>query len=254
MKKNLNQIFDELLDRYIKTIEKSYQDRYKKAKDKEFIKEELITDAGFVLGWEYLSPENAKLIDLFMVMYKRGDDISTILTHIKKTYGEVEDERPFKRIENGKKITLYIDEEEKALKKLALDERKLLKLLIRHTAFRGIQKRLPTMFEESDVSLKGKRNSSVQWTSPKDTKNEFVQLIYGLHQAGFINNGTGEVTKITETLAEIFGLDLGKNWQSNHSASIHKAKNNYQAPVFDKIKEAYGKYTNELINDKKKKG
>lgn len=102
MKKDLNQIFDELLTRYIKTIDKNYQSRYKKAKDKEFVKEEFVTDAGFVLGWEYLSTENAKLIDLFSVMYKRGDDIITILAHIKKTYGEVDDVRPFKRIENGK--------------------------------------------------------------------------------------------------------------------------------------------------------
>jgi hypothetical protein len=253
MKKDLNQIFDELLNRYIKTIEKNYHLRYKKAKDKEFVKEELTTDTGFVLGWEYLTPENAKLIDLFSVMYKRGDDISTILTHIKKMYGEVDDERPFKRIENGKKITLYIGEEEKALKKLALNERKLLTLLIRHTAFREMQKRLPTMFEEKDASLKSKKSDSLQWTSAKDTKNEFVQLVYGLHQSGFINKGQGEITKITEALAEIFGLDLGKNWQSNHSASIHKANSDYQPQVFDKIKQAYLGYAVTQRENKKKK-
>ncbi|MBA3705869.1 MAG: RteC domain-containing protein [Bacteroidetes bacterium] len=251
MKKDLNQIFPELLGRYIKTIQNNYQLRYRRAKDKEFVFNELNTDAGFIIGWESLAPENSQIIDVFSKMYKRGDNISDILTHIKKIYGEVENERPFKRIENGKKITLYLGEEEKALKKLALDERKLLKLVIRHTAYREIQKKLPTMFEEQVAQTKTK-SINVQWTAPKETKNEFVQLIYGLHQAGFINKGQGEITKITENLAEIFGIDLGKNWQSNHSASIHKANKDYQPPIFDKIKEAYHRYTSDLRGEKKK--
>jgi hypothetical protein len=36
-----------------------------------------------------------------------------------------------------------------------------------------------------------------------------VQLIYALHEAGLINNGKGEITKITEALAETLELDLG---------------------------------------------
>lgn len=252
MKKDLNQIFDELLRRYIKTIQNNYQSRYKRAKDKEFVFNELNTDAGFILGWESLAPENSQIIDVFTTMYKRGDDISSILTYIKKTYGEVEDELPFKRIENGKKITLYLGEEEKALKKLALNERKLLKLVIRHTAFREIQKQLPTMFEGLE-NTPLVTHHPIKWTSKKDNKNEFVQLIYGLYKAGLINEGKGEITKIVESLAGVFKIDLGKGWQANHSSSIHKAKNNYQPPVFNKIKEAYQQYMQDQIEGKKKK-
>jgi hypothetical protein len=93
----------------------------------------------------------------------------------------------------------------------------------------------------------------IKWTSKKDNKNEFVQLVYGLHKAGFINEGKGEITKIVESLAGIFKIDLGKGWQANHSSSIHKAKNDYQPPIYNKIKEAYQRYMEEQIESKKKK-
>lgn len=252
MKKDLNTIFDELVSRYIKTIERDYQSKYKRAKDKEFIKEELKKGTDFILDWTWLDTSKGKLIGVFQDIYKRGDDIENILVFIRKTFGEIEDELPFKRIENGKKITLYISEEDKALKKLALDERKLLKLLIRDTAYRNIQKRLPSLFEESQNATVTS-NNQIKWTGKKDNKNEFVQLIYGLHKAGFINEGKGEITKIVESLAGVFKIELGKGWQANHSSSIHKAKFNHQPPIFDKIKEAYVQYMQEQIEGKKKK-
>ncbi len=253
MNKDLNQIFEELLKRYTAVIEKEYLHRYKKAKDKEFILAELKNDTDFVLGWETLTLENSKLIDVFSTRYKRGEDINDILNHIKKTFGEVDDELPFKRIENGKKITIYLSEEEKALKKLALDKRKLFKLLIRSIAFTDIQKRMTEMF--SETTLKSKLNSynGLKWTAKKDNKNEFVQLIYGLHKAGFINEGKGEITKIIETLAEIFKIELGKGWQANHSSSIHKGNRDYKAKIFKTIEEAYHNYCEELRESAKKR-
>ena len=254
MSKDLNQVFGELFNRYVKTIEKDYKERYKKAKDKEFIKDELKKGTDFTIGWASTTTEKGKLIKAFSQMYKRGEDMNQIIAHLRKEFGEVEDVKSYQLIENGKKITLYLSEEEKALKKLALNERKLLKFLIRDAAYREIQKKFPTMFDEDASLTKSKKNNTtIQWTSAKDTKNEFVQLIYGLHQAGFINKGKGEITKITEALADVFEIDLGKNWQSNHSASIHKAKNNYQPPVFTKIKDAYLKYAQTLVQEKNKK-
>ncbi len=254
MSKDLNQVFEELLNRYVKTIAKDYKERYKRAKDKEFIKDELKKGTDLTLDWAFHATEKGKLIKVFSEMYKRGEDMYHIIAHLRKEFGEVEDVKPYQLIEDGKKITLYLSEEEKVLKKLALNERKLLKFLIRNEAYREIQKKFPTMFEEEVSSTKSKKNNTiVQWTSAKDTKNEFVQLIYGLHQAGFINKGKGEITKITEALSDMFEIDLGKNWQSNHSASIHKAKNNYQPPIFTKIKEAYLKYAETLVEEKNKK-
>lgn len=254
MKKDLDRTFNDLVARYVKTIEKDYQSRYRKAKDKAFIIEELKKGTDFAIDWTWLDTSKGKLIKVFSDMYKRGDNMNDIIAHLRKVFGEVEDELPFKRIENGKKITLYLSEEDQALKKLALNERKLLKLLIRDTAYREIQKRLSTMFDEP-VSTPASKDITypIKWTGKKDNKNEFVQLIYGLHKAGFINEGKGEITKIVESLAGTFKIDLGKGWQANHSSSIHKAKNNYQPPIYNKIKEAYQQYMEEQIESKKKK-
>ena len=253
MSKDLNQVFDELLNRYMKAIEKDYKLRYKQAKDKEFIIEELTKGTDFTIEWEELDSGKGKLITLFTEMYKRGENMSIILKHLRKTFGEVEDIKPFKRIENGKRTTIYLDEEEKALKKLALNERKLFKVLIRSTAFKAVKKKLPTLFDESLSKKETKNNTQITWTGSDKNKNEFVQLVYGLYQAGLINEGNGEIIKITESLADTFGIELGKNWQSNHSASIHKAKANYQPPIFDKVKEAYLKYAKALAYEKKQK-
>lgn len=252
MKKDLSQIFDELLNRYIKTIEKNYRGRYKKAKDKEFVKDELKKESDFILDWTWLDTSKGKLIQAFSEMYKRGENMNEIISHIRKSFGEIEDIKPFRRIANGKKITLYLSDEEKALKSLALNERKLLKFLIRDTAYREIQKKLHSMFDEPE-NIAVTTTYPIKWTGKKDNKNEFVQLIYSLHKAGFINDGKGEITKIVESLALVFKVDLGKGWQANHSSSIHKAKNNYQPPVFDKIKEAYQEYFQDQVESKKKK-
>jgi hypothetical protein len=56
-----------------------------------------------------------------------------------------------------------------------------------------------------------------------------------------------------DAFSEMLGLDLSKNWQSNHSASIHKAKNSYQPPVFEAIKRAYIEYAEDLVEEKKKR-
>jgi hypothetical protein len=253
MSKDLNKVFDELLNRYIKAIENDYLSRYKKAKDKDFIIEELTKGTDFTIGWEEVDLGKGKMITLFSDMYKRGENMNEIMDHLRKTFGEVDEIKPYKLIENGKKITLYLSEEEKALKKLALNERKLFKVLIRNTAFKAIKKKFPTMFENVTPQRAIKSHLQMKWTGSEKNKNEFVQLIYALHEAGLINDGKGEITKITETLAETLELDLGKHWQSNLSASIHKANMEYQPPIFDKIKEAYLKYAEKLAYEKKRK-
>lgn len=253
MVKDLNSVFEELLTRYTKAIENDYKSQYRKAKDKEFIVEELTKGTDFIIEWEEVNSIKEKPLNTFSTMYKRGESITDIVAYIKNTYGNVEDIKPYKLIENGKKITLYLSDEEKALKKLALDERKLLKILIRNTAYKEIKKKLRTLFGDTTSKNETKINSQIIWSGSEKNKNEFVQLIYGLHQAGLINNGKGEVTKLTVQLAEIVGLDLGNNWQSNLSASIHKAKMEYQPPIFDKIKDGYLKYAEKLAYEKKRK-
>jgi len=73
-----------------------------------------------------------------------------------------------------------------------------------------------------------------------------------LHKAGLINEGKGEITKIVEAIATVFDVKLGENWQSNHSASIHRANSDYQPLIFRKIREAYQQYIGNQIENKKK--
>lgn len=252
MEKDKDIVFDGLLIRYKKIIEQSIKSNLKKARDKEAVWQQMESELDFYIN--FLQVNNSRLLEVFSAQYKRGEEIGKIICHIRKTFGEnVPDVLPFKRLENGKKITLYISEEDKALKQLVLNDRKLIKLIIRYIVTTDIKKRLPGLCSEAEQpEIKKQHHPIVKWTGTKDNKNEFVQLVYGLYQAGYINEGKGEITKIVETLSDVFNIPLGENWQSNHSASIHKVKNDYQAPIFRKIQEAYQQYTESLIESKKR--
>jgi hypothetical protein len=254
MAENGSILFDGLLTRYIKTIEKSIKSRIKKARDKETVRKQIESDLDFYINLSVADKNQVRILDVFSDWYKRGENTGKTLAFIRKTFGEdVNDILPFQRIENGKSITLYISEEDKELKSLVLNERKLIKFLIRYVCHLEMKKRLQELFNEAEKpEIKNRQQAIVKWTGSKDNKNEFVQLIYGLHQAGFINEGKGEITKIIEALSEVFNIQLGENWQSNHSASIHKVKSDYHAPIFRKIQQAYEAYTNSLIESKKK--
>jgi hypothetical protein len=253
MKKEIGTVFEELLTRYITSVEKNIKSRIKTARDTNHVRAEITDEIEQSISWSTFGENQDKLAEAFLSGYKRGEDITKIFVRIRKQFGEdVEDILPFRRIENGKKINLYLSDEEKALKELALNDRKLMKFLVRHITYLDIKNRLPELLIEKQKSEPKQSTPPLKWTGTKDNKNEFVQLIYGLHKAGLINNGKGEITKITEDLAGVFGISLGNNWQSNHSASIHKAKRDYQPSIFRKIQEAYQTYTENLIEDKKK--
>lgn len=246
--------FDLLLTKYVSIIERSLRLRMAKARDKEFVAKEIIDEIDVTIEFTTSNPSFEGMLKNFQLMYLRGDDLEEIIKHIIKVFGtDVQEIRPFKRIENDKAITVYISKEEKELKDFASDERKLVRFLIRHTAYTEIKKRLhDILILEVRQDVKPIESSySIQWTGNKDNKNEFVQLVYALHEAGYLNKGKGEITKIIESLSEILQVGLGKNWQSNHSASIHKANKDYQPPVFEKIKQAYHLYMDELITAKK---
>lgn len=258
MKKDVGEVFEDLFNRYTKTIEQNIKARIKQAKDKEFVKNEITAEIEFMLSWLQADKQKAKLTEVFDLWYKRGNEPKKILSFVRKTFGEeVTDILPFRRIEkNGTRTTLYISEEEKALKHFVLDDRKLMKFFVRYMAYIEIQKKIADLFDTPEkTETKTKPSYPFKWTTPapaKDNKNEFVQLIYGLHKAGFINSGKGEITKIVEAAADVFDVKLGENWQSNHSASIHKAKHNYQPLIFHKIREAYQQYTDDMIEGKRK--
>jgi hypothetical protein len=65
MKKNLLTVFDELVVRYIKTIQKDYQSRYKRAKDKDFIKGEFKKGTDFIHDLTRLDTSKGQPVGVF---------------------------------------------------------------------------------------------------------------------------------------------------------------------------------------------
>jgi len=60
-----------------------------------------------MVDWEAVSIEKGKLISLFADMYKKGDDLNKFLDHLKKVFTGVDDIKPFKLIEDGKKTMVF---------------------------------------------------------------------------------------------------------------------------------------------------
>lgn len=193
------------------------------------------------------------MIDLFSSHYKLGEPIDVFFSVVREVYVNNPDDSPTQQFEEDNDISEYLADEKKELKQLASDEKKLVRLLVRFVAFQEIEKKLPNILSLADKKGTNARAEQhpVKWTSIKDNKNDFVQLVYGLHKAGYLNKGKGEITKIVETLAETFQVDLGKNWQSNLSSSIHKSKHGYEPPIFNKIRQAYQYYAEDQITAKK---
>ena len=92
--------------------------------------------------------------------------------------------------------------------------------------------------------------SQLKWKADNET--EFVQLVYSLYEAGYITNDNHSITKMVEQMADIFGLSLGNNWQSNLSKSINKRNIDYVPEIFGRLSEGFNKYKEKLIAKKKK--
>ncbi len=251
MKKDLNQIFDELLNSYIKTIETNCLDQLKKAKNKTSVQDLILNQVrGMTRCYSRVFSKHTKAFNYFIAKYNAGENIETILEKIKTDYPTALKIIPEKDDRENVDLIPFGKEEGLLLSEFPSEHQKIISFHAAYLALNEIAKRIPGYLNKEEKIPIAK--SVLKWTAPKDTKNEFVQLVYGLHQAGFINNGTGEIIKITETLGEVFGLDLGKNWQSNHSASIHKANSDYKPQVFDKIEQAYIRYATGQREHKKK--
>lgn len=266
----MKQTFEELLNRYTVMIERNVEKRYTKAKDKEFVRKEIEREFALINVIQVAGEHKEKMVDTFFTYYKRGESMEETLLFIRKVYGEdVKDELDFRKVENGVSLPIYISAEEKELREFVMSAKKLKHFFIRYLAFLEIEKNLASLFIKSElmpaltkeIQLENKKASEInsnnpvliKWTGSRENRNEFVQLIYGLHSSGFINNVKGEITKIVESLASIFDLELSKNWQSNHSSSIHKSKNDYEPKIFNSIKDAYKDYTMSLVEGKRKR-
>lgn len=241
--------FEALLGRYIRLIMYGIQSDIRKARDKQFVRSSGKESLEQVLI-DYQEGEFGDLCRRFAAEYKRGKDIYgsllevrkeilTNYTHLKSAPSEQTDQPIYQNKRQGSFNIL------------------LVKGMLRFVAFLTVYEDYDEMTAEPVLAIPVKASKPVlHWTNiipTKENKNEFVQLIYGLYQAGFINHGRGEITKIVEAAAEAFDVKLGPNWQSNHSSSIHKAKRDYEPPVFRKMQEAYRQYADDLIDGKRRR-
>ncbi|MDE2026652.1 MAG: RteC domain-containing protein, partial [Patescibacteria group bacterium] len=236
---SLDNTFNNLLERYTQAIEKDMQTRLSKARDKMFTLKEIEKGEDFIVGILKAEKHKKDFIKTFDSHYKRGESIEYIFKLLRESYGEAEEIKPYRLIQIDEQDVededIYISEEEKELKELSRNERNMLRFFVRYLAHSDIQKRLIKLKQEiagQEPLGRSGVNYTIRWTGKKDNKNEFVQLIYALHQAKFINEGKGEITRIVETLAEAFNVQLGHNWQSNLSGSIHKRNRDYEPPIF----------------------
>jgi len=249
-----NERFEKLCARYISSIENNLRKRLNKAKDKEYVLEEIKKEIAFINKTIVSNPKIKEMVDDFLNLYKNGESVDNIFSHIVDRYGkEIEGIEPGTPVyKDGEQVGVYPMDDEKELKQLTGDEKKLTKFLVNCIAYLEVEKKLPgLLIVEQKTETTNKMLYPVQWTGSRDNKNDFVQLIYGLHEAGYLNKGSGEITKIVETLADILKVGLGKSWQSNLSSSIHKSKHDYEPPIFNKIKQAYLRYTDDLVTAKK---
>ncbi|MBS1779253.1 MAG: RteC domain-containing protein [Bacteroidetes bacterium] len=249
-----NERFERLCSRYVSSIENNLRKRLNKAKDKEYVLEEIKKETDFINKTLVSNPNIKELVDIFLDLYKKGENIDYIFRRISDRFdNEIEGIKPGTPVyKDGELIGTYPLEDEKELKQLTGDEKKLTKFLVSCIAYDEVEKGLPNLLTKTQQPEPvAKMDYTIQWTGRRDNKNEFVQLIYALHQAGYLNKGQGEITKVVESLAEILQLELGKNWQSNLSASIHKSNWDYEPPIFKKIAKAYQDYAEKLIENKK---
>ena len=251
MNHNYTVQFDLLLKSYTQTIENNCLNQLKKAKNRIYVADRILNQLrGIIRFYSIIFTKHNKAFNFFIENYNRGEEIIGILNKISEDYPETMQMAP--EIDERDQIELipFSKEAEKLIKQFPENSQNIVRFHIGYLALDEVIKRVPTYLNQNEGNVIPASKKITQWTAPRDAKNDFVQLIYGLHLAGYLNDGKGEITKITEALADTFGIDLGKNWQSNHSSSIHKAKEGYQPPIFDKIKQAYLAYSKGLLKRK----
>ena len=80
-----------------------------------------------------------------------------------------------------------------------------------------------------------------------------MQLVYALHEAGYLNNDKEEITTLVKEVAQIFNYQLGEHWQSNLSDCINNRNTDYQPKIFEKLVKGFNDYRDKQIENNKKK-
>lgn len=261
----LDDRFELFRKRYFQRCLNDIKQKIEVSRDKEFGKQHYLS--GFHNYKENVKTGiDAVIISEFEYQYKLGYDVPAILDDLGKNISEkVSNIEDFLEKWFDKYKTLTLEERDEVSKDLHLNHREtlirlskrgeLLKFIVRHYVFLDLLE----YFSKEDVgsSLDSKKPSltaldyDVIWTGDTKTgKIDFVKLIYGLFYAGLLNSGNGEITKIVQSLAKVFKVDLGINWKSNLSKNRTERNTTYnQFQVFDAARSGYDKH---LMSKEKK--
>jgi hypothetical protein len=91
--------------------------------------------------------------------------------------------------------------------------------------------------------------NQVRW---KGTTIDFVQLIYALQEAGYLDNEERQITSLVEQVSKIFNHHLSDHWQSNFSDNANNRNNDYQPKIFSNLMQAFESRRARLIESKRK--
>lgn len=248
---NANELLNKRLARYISVIEKHLKQRLAIARNREYVADEIKNEMDVMEALMTATPRAKEFTEDFVAQYEQGVAVASIMDGLKRRYGS--NEALFSRhIDASKPLVSIADDDNERIAALVSNDRSLMKYMVQFITLQQLKRRLSDLLltDITDTKTNSSNSYPVEWTANKDNKTEFVQLIYALHSAGYLNNGKGEITKIVESLAGTLGVTLGKNWQSNLSASIHRSNSDYQPAIFGKISAAYAEYAERLITAK----
>lgn len=93
--------------------------------------------------------------------------------------------------------------------------------------------------------------SPLKWKGTSIT--EFVQLVYALHEAGYIINEEKEKTKLVEQFAKLLNYDVGDYWQTYLSSSVNDTNADYVPQIFEELKKSWNNYRLTQVNKEKEK-
>jgi hypothetical protein len=194
------------------------------------------------------SKENAHNIFSNKVLRKLETDFNSKLGQNERFYREVIEEV---KSDKGKNIQDVFNKNFSSLK--SNNKAETLKLLSENEGLEKANKfwhEQGKKYIESDVIFDESKKSNICWKGEIET--EFVQLIYGLYHAGYIDNEEHQITKLIYEVADTFNIKLGKNWTSSLSKSVSNTNSDYVPKIFKNLENAFLSYRNKQINKKKK--
>lgn len=248
--------FDTMRRRIARLGITKYEGKIEKARDKDFAKEQYLPS---LLNYDFtkLPEDERSIISCFDYEHRLGYDADEIIHKVLNTIeSSIEGLRYTLKYIEKNKLNLISAEENEEFKRdriisrvetyeSFLDEAKLIRFLAHQYALVDIRDYFKDKMNPEEVLVTEPRlgNSQPIEVTWSGSKIDFIRLVYGLHHAGLLNQGRGEITKQVESMAYHFNVKLGPGWQADLSNT--KTRSNLDTDhgkVFEKGKEAFLKY------------